>query len=166
MHERTTAQGSNTHYRILKRRDCGIVLEKDFRGHNLDNLPMEASVLWTLRKATNNGNNQVRGSMCSSTSLSSSRSSLANPKDRGNTAGGANKVIGLMQIVAQLQEDLGQQAGLEQMDKIYQPCKQHVPTRSGSEGNPQNEGPRPRELVHRLQEFGRICEPRWSSCSL
>ena len=54
---------------------------------------------------------------------------IARPRSlrAGDTvAGEANQVIGLLQIVVQLQEDLGQQVGLEQMDKIYQRCKGYI----------------------------------------
>jgi len=162
-HQNKTRQGSNSHVKILRCKDCGFILEKerikapekmktedvrdcdhadkDFRGTT------STTWKWTCKKCGHTEKGTKRpgqtgleaSSQASSQDVRSGEGEAPCQSDRwcanldprsGNLATGSNddamKVAQLMMSTLELQQELGVKVQFEQLDHIYNKCKEFV----------------------------------------
>ena len=146
-HKNITTHGTNSKSRQVKCKDCGVILEKtarvptekmqtEHRGsceHKDKDFSGTTSTTWqwTCRSCGHIEKGSKRpgqtGRQASSAQSAASGLNLqATPSGKVRVDGGPRQVMELMQTVLELQEDLQVDIGGDQLDRIYQRCRQFV----------------------------------------
>ena len=143
-HLRTTKQGSNPYLKQVKCRDCGEVLEKEklaktesMKTEDVANCEHEkkdyrgstaTTWKWTCQKCghVKRGEKQpgqTARAAASTPTPSSVSPAPTTPLDDGSQA---DEIMNLVQHVLEVQRELGVPVSVQQLDKIYDKCKESV----------------------------------------
>lgn len=134
-HENVTRQGSNGYWKILKRRDCGKILEKekvkkdetmkkeegecqhlekDFRGTTGTTWRWKCKACGKVESGVKRGGE------------SGYQASQAGEGPDGMEAEAVSRIIDMMRYTVEMQQELGFRVSVEQLDKIYYKCRDLV----------------------------------------